>query len=103
MPENPVAYVYFAIFALLGIAVGFRYLKNFLAPVMTAKATVVHKQKVDTFSKYSGTGKHTRYAVTFSMGDKKRSFYVSELSYGGYRIGETGMLKYKGDRLIDFT
>lgn len=103
MPENPVAYVYFALFALLGLAVGFRFLKNLFAPVTTVKATVVHKQKVDTFSKYSGTGKHTKYAVTFSVGDKKRSFYVSQLSYGGYRIGETGTLKYKGDRLIDFT
>ena len=30
------------------------------------------------------------------------SFYVSELSYGGYRVGESGTLKYRGDRIIDF-
>jgi hypothetical protein len=43
-----------------------------------------------------------KYAVTFQIGNKRKSFYVSELSYGGYRKGEKGTLTYRGDRLIDF-
>ena len=38
----------------------------------------------------------------FSVGEKKKSFYVSQFSYGGYRVGEKGTLKHKGDRLIGF-
>lgn len=68
----------------------------------TCKATVVNKQINETFSKYSGNGKEYRYYVTFRMNGKRRSFAVSQFSYSGYRIGETGTLKYKADRLIDF-
>ena len=34
--------------------------------------------------------------------DKKKSFYVSQFSYNGYRVNERGTLKYKGDKLIEF-
>ena len=68
----------------------------------TAKATVVHKQVNEVFSKFSGNGKAYRYYVTFQFNGKRKSFSVSEFSYNGYRKGETGTLKYKGDRLIDF-
>ena len=43
------------------------------------------------------------YVVTFLAGDKKLSFYVSEYSYNGYRINQTGILRYKGTMLIDFS
>lgn len=68
----------------------------------TCKATVVNKQINETFSKYSGSGKAYRYYVTFQMNEKRRSFAVSQFSYNGYRVGETGTLKYRADRLIDF-
>lgn len=68
----------------------------------TANATVVHKQVNEVFSKYSGNGKAYNYYVTFQFNGKRKSFSVSEFSYNGYRKGETGTLKYKGDRLIDF-
>lgn len=68
----------------------------------TVKAKVVHKQSAQVFSKYSGTGKAYKYYVTFQINGKRKTFPVSEFSYNGYRIGESGTLKYKGDRLIDF-
>jgi hypothetical protein len=40
--------------------------------------------------------------VTFSAEGKRLSFYVSAFSYAGYTINESGMLTYKGDRLIGF-
>lgn len=103
MPENITNYVFFGIWLLLGILVLIRLMKNILAPVKTENAVVVHKQTVEQFSKYSGNGKHTKYVVVFSVDGKKRSFYVSQFSYNGYRVNEKGTLTYKGDRLIDFS
>lgn len=80
-----------------------RMLGKRFAPVKTVKAEVVGKQKTESFSKYAGTGRHVRYVVVFMAEGKKRSFYVSEFSYGGYRCGEKGTLKYKGDRILDFS
>ena len=71
------------------------------SPVRTIKAKVIDKNKVEFPSKY---GKSTKYAVVFQTeGSNKLSFYVSEFSYGGYRRGKTGTLKYQGDRIIDFS
>jgi len=80
-----------------------RLLRNKRAPVKTVKAVVVNKQKTEVVSKYSGTGKVTKYVVTFLSDGKRLSFYVSEFSYKGYKENETGILKYKGDKIIDFS
>lgn len=69
----------------------------------TAKARVVDKYKTETFSKYKGNGKHERYVIVFEVNGKKKGFYVSAFSYGGYRINESGTLKYRGDRIVDFS
>ena len=66
-------------------------------PVKTVKAQVV-----DKFSKYAGSGKRKQYIVVFSAEGKRLSFYVSEFSYGGYRVNEWGTLTYQGSRLVDF-
>lgn len=44
-----------------------------------------------------------KYVVTFDCGGKRKSFYVSELSYKTYRNGEEGILRYIGSKLIDFS
>ena len=72
------------------------------APIKSVHAQVVDKFVTETFSKYSGTGVSKRYTVVFLAKGKKKGFHVSEFSYGGYRKGESGTLKYRGDRLIDF-
>lgn len=70
------------------------------SPVRTVRAKVVDKSKVEFPSKY---GTNTKYTVVFQTeGGKRLSFYVSEFSYGGYRRGESGMLKYQGNRIIGF-
>ena len=78
------------------------FIKNKLAPEKTVNAVVVNKQINESFSKYAGNGKRKKYVVVFSIDGKKKGFYVSEFSYGGYRVGEKGKLTYKGDRLISF-
>lgn len=104
MWENPMTYVGIGMLILWVVAYGIRLCRNWFAPVLTVKATVANKQPVENFSKCSRSGKSIKkYAVTFSAEGKRLSFYVSEFSYGGYRIGESGKLTYKGDRLIDFS
>ena len=79
-----------------------RAIRNRTAPVKSVKATVVDKQKIEHFSKYSGTGKRERYVVVFLAEGKKLSFYVSEFSWRGYHVRDTGTLQYQGDKLIGF-
>ena len=107
MPENIASivilslFVGISVFAFVSLLV--KLVKNRIAPVRTVKAIVLDKQKVEIFSKYSGTGKREKYVIVFSVDGKKKSFYVSQFSYGGYRLNEKGTLKYQGDKLIDFT
>lgn len=99
---NIVGYVFSALWIVVFVIYIIRLLKSRFGPVRTVKAKVVDKNKIEIFSKYAGNGKKNRYVIVFEAGGKKLSFYVSEFSYGGYRIGETGTLKYQSDRLIDF-
>lgn len=84
------------------IKLAVRFLRGRYGKLHTEKARVVDKYKSETFSKYRGDGKHTRYVVVFEIRGKKKGFYVSEFSYSGYRRNETGTLQYRGDRIIDF-
>ena len=106
MPENISNIVIIALFmgvgALALVSLLVKVVKNRYAPVKTAKAVVINKNKVETFSKYSGTGKSEKYVIVFSVDGKKKSFYVSQFSYNGYRVNEKGTLKYKGNKLIEF-
>ena len=89
---------------LLGLCLfaGIKWLILRYGPVKSVKAKVLDKHKTEVVSKYAGSGKAIRYVVTFEIAGKRKGFYVSEFSYGGYRKGETGTLKYQGNRIIDF-
>ena len=106
MPENISNIVIISLFmgvgALALVSVLVKAVKNRYAPIKTVKAVVINKNKVEAFSKYSGNGKSEKYVIVFSVEGKKKSFYVSQFSYNGYRINEKGTLKYKGDKLIEF-
>lgn len=106
MPENISNIVIISLFigigALAMVSIIVRTIKNRHAPIKSVKAVVVDKNKIETFSKYSGSGKSEKYVIVFSVGGKKKSFYVSQFSYNGYKINEKGTLKYKGDKLIEF-
>ena len=102
MPENLSNIIIISLFLGVGLLAAIRLLTKRLAPVKTVSATVADKHKTESFSKYAGNGKQVKYVIVFSAGGKKLSFYVSEFSYGGYRVGEKGTLTYKGNRIIDF-
>ena len=81
----------------------YQILRNKYAKVKTVKAQVVDKFKADKFTKiYGSTARAPQYYVVFQIDNKKKSFRVAEFSHSGYRVGERGTLKYKGDRLVDF-
>ena len=103
MPDYNIASGVIAVLFLgVGLLAAARFLLKQAAPVKTARAVVVDKHIVETFSKYSGNGRHTAYAVVFSVEGKQKTFYVPQFSYHGYRIHETGTLTYRGDKLISF-
>ena len=106
MPENisniVIASLFMGVGVLAVVSLFVKVVKNRYAPIKTVKAVVIDKNKVENFSKYSGTGKSEKYVIVFSVNGKKKSFYVSQFSYNGYRTNEKGTLKYKGDKLIDF-
>ncbi len=106
MPDNIVGIVVVSLMIGLGLLAVTRVLikaiKTKRAPVKSVKAVVVDKHTVEFFSQYAGNGKRERYVVVFSVDGKKKSFYVSGVSYDGYRVNEQGTLKYKGEKLIEF-
>ena len=91
-----------ALWLFVALKLAVRAVRRRTAPVKKVKATVVDKHKTESFSRYSGTGKREQYVVVFLAEGKKLSFYVSEFSWRGYRVRDTGTLEYRGDRLIGF-
>ena len=106
MPENVINIVITSIFIGIGaLAMGSiiaRTIKNRYAPIKKVKAVIIDKNKIESFSKYSGNGEAEKYVIVFSVNGKKKSFYVSQFSYNGYKVNEKGILKYKGNKLISF-
>lgn len=81
----------------------FRFFRDRYGKVRSVKAQVADKFQSDRFSKlYGSAARAPQYYIVFSIGEKKKSFQVSEFSYNGYRKGERGTLRYRGSRLIGF-
>lgn len=99
MPENVINIVITSIFIGIGaLAMGSiiaRTIKNRYAPIKVVEAVIIDKNKIESFSKYSGNGEAKKYVIVFSVNGKKKSFYVSQFSYNGYKVNEKGILKYK--------
>ena len=106
MPENVINIVITSIFIGIGaLAMGsiiVRTIKNRYASIKVVEAVIIDKNKIESFSKYSGNGEAEKYVIVFSVNGKKKSFYVSQFSYNGYKVNEKGILKYKGNKLISF-
>ena len=100
--SNAIAILFLGLWLAAIVGMFVKMAKNKFAPGRTVEAVVVDKHIVENFSVYSGSGKREKYEVVFAVDGTEKAFYVSEFSYGGYWIGEKGMLTYKGDRLIGF-
>ena len=95
------------VFAALFLICWFFIIKRFIyskyAPSKTVKAEVFDKYSRIPVSKYPGVFNQAEYIVVFKTKDKRLAFRVSENSYSSYKIKEKGTLKYKGQKLIDFS
>jgi len=101
---NIVNYVFGVFGILIASCISIRLLYNVFSKEKQERAVVINKQSFDKQVYRTKQAPFTRkeYVITFQCGKKKRHFSVSELSYGTYRMHEKGMLRYKGNRLIDF-
>ncbi len=81
------------------------YGKLLFARTRVGKATVVRKEcyEKQTVSKHPTAFSDTIYEVVFLCEGKELLFRVSPISYPNYRVGEKGMLKWKGSKLLDFS
>jgi len=91
-----------ALFFLCWLLIIKKFVLSRCTTIQTVKAKIVDKYKPEMVSKYPGIFKQERYIVVFETKDKKLSFTVSDFSYGNYKVGEKGTLKYKGSKLISF-
>lgn len=99
-----IEYIIPALFVGLYLLIIIRFVMNKVAPVKSVEAKVIDKQKFtkEVVAKVYMGGTTERCVVTFLAGNKRLSFFVSEFSYDGYELGETGILKYRGNNIIDF-
>lgn len=98
-------YVFVILELVIIIGIVARLLYNYCSEEKREEAVVVNKQSFDKtiYRKNQAPFVKKLYVITFQCKNNKRHFYVSELSYNNYRINQKGTIKYKGNRLIDFT
>lgn len=107
--ENIINIIVTVVFAILGVSlfasIMIRLIKDRFSAEKTVKATLIDKNtyKEQVASRAEAAYPKQRYVVVFDCNGKKKSFYVSEFSYNGYRKGEKGYLTYKGSRMIGFS
>ena len=107
--ENIIGNIINIIFAIIGftiiVVIGIRLFKSLILTEKSTDATVIDKQIYSqrVMSKLQAPYQRQKYVITFSCGNKKMPFEVSEFSYVNYQIKQKGILKYKGSRIINFS
>ncbi len=103
MDKNQItALVAFIVCFLFFFGIFAKVFRDRFAKVKTAKATVTGKHTLDTARKVYGSSRPVSYVVSFNAEGKRRVFHVSEYTYRDLKEGETGTLKYKGSKFMDF-
>lgn len=98
-----------SVFIVLGIClmagICFRVYKDVFSREMSAKAKVIDKNEFEkrVVSKAQAPYTQKKYVVIFDADGRRKSFYVSEASYKSCKVGEKGVLKYKGSKFHDFS
>lgn len=101
---NITNYVFGLIGIIIVIGIFGKILINTFSKEQSIKAELVDKQCYDKriYSKRQAPYTKKEYVITFLCGNKKKYFNVSESSFKNYRVNQKGMLKYKGNKIIDF-
>ena len=95
-------FVILEIIIVLGIII--KLVNSYFFKEKQENAVVINKECYDKQIYNKAQAPYTKkvYVVTFECKNKKRYFEVNELSFYSYKKGQKGILKYKGNRLIDF-
>ena len=101
---NAVNFIFFIIGLVIGIGIFARIITYYFLKEKSIKATVLDKQSYDKriYRKNQAPFTQKEYVITFLCGNKTKYFNVSELSFENYKVNQKGILKYKGNRIIDF-
>lgn len=101
---NIVNFIFVLAGAIIVVGISINIIKNIFSKEKTIRATVVDKQCYDKqiYRKAQAPFKNKEYVITFLCENKKKCFNVSELSYENYKLNQKGILKYKGNQIIDF-
>lgn len=103
MNPNMISFVLMGLIILLWILILYRFLKDRFSTVVSVPAVVVdaYRQPLDS-GRYGALGREV-FVVVFSAEGKRLSFSVSEFTFKSYHAGDTGILCYRGKKLIDFS
>jgi len=102
--SNIVNFIFALIGAIIVVGISIKVIINIFSKEKSIKAIVVDKQSYDKqiYRKSQALFTRKEYVITFLCGNKKKYFNVSEFSYGNYQVNQKGILKYKGNRIVDF-
>lgn len=88
-------------FAIIVIGIVYRLCKNVFSKEIIVDSVVFDKHTTST--RHLPSGKTTtKYIVVFDCKDKTISFFTSFWVFDSVKIGEKGILTYKGNRFISF-
>lgn len=99
--QNIVSYAIMAAIIILVLRILFTRL---FTRTVTVKAKVIDKE-ADTYNAVSQYPTHnttTNYVVAFYTGARTLRFCTSVFVFDSVNIGDVGVLKFKGDRIISF-
>ncbi len=101
--ETIINMIFIILILVIFIGIGIRILKNKLSAVKEIEAEVIKKECFTEMTiRHSLPTSRKRFIITFMCNGKKLAFDVSEFSYSNYRVGERGILKYRGNTILDF-
>jgi len=91
------------LFLVILIGLVIRLFKDYAGKTKTVMATLANKSdfSYEVVSKF-GSSEKTNYTLTFEFEGITKEFSVSYFVYDSFEIGESGILKFKGNRYIDF-
>ena len=88
---------------LLVLIIVIKLIRNRVLKPVGISATVIDKRK-SSYTKYTPVPQQTAdYIIVFSRGNKKLSFATSIWNYDSVKIGQQGVLRYRGNHMISFT
>jgi hypothetical protein len=100
--SNIPSYLISGLFLSIFVMIVIRFIRNFISKSIVISATVTDKKESQYIRYTPAPEQITDYILIFKSGGKSLSFTTSFWNYDSVRIGDHGMLEYKGNHLIGF-